>query len=356
MNMYLQCFSEYVIIAGGSSGVKRKVEDEKDDISSELLMIFIRNHKLSSITSISIPPIPNHNIGSVGLFSANYRGKLVVGNQNRLYQYKPSAKEWSELPSPYKNRHGASSCCIGSKKIIVCGGERHGDTAEIFHFDYFDRASIIQPASLAYWTKFQKNEAERLAIPSTIMDDDQSIPHWGCPSKLPIKVSYHTTMDLPDGRVMLIGGCRRDGQPSDKVFIGHLTVDETDVKWAEIGTLNHPRFKHIAFQLKGTIFVAGGIGRQGKRYIVCEKYDVHTNQWINTSYDMPYPSSGASAVVGKDQNYAIVIGGRITNENDRNISRVSSKVLVFTAENGFSEKNSFALLTKRHGHISLIAN
>ena len=321
-------FSENVIIAGGSGGssdVKRKVEDEKDEFSSELLKIFIRKNKLSSITSILIPDMPKQCIGSVGLFSANYRGKLLVGSQNRLYQYKPSEKEWSELPSTYKNRHGASSCCIGSKKIIVCGGERHGDTAEIFHFDYFDRASIIQPASLAYWTKFQKNEAERLAVPSTVMDDDQSIPHWGCPSKLPIKVSYHTMIKLPDVRVMLIGGCRRDGSPSDKVFIGHLTIDETDVKWNEIGTLNRPRFKHIAFQLKGTIFVAGGIGRQGKPYIGCERYDVHTNKWITTSYDMPYPLSEASVVVGKGENYAIVIGGKIADKNDRNISKISRK-------------------------------
>ena len=123
------------MVAGGSSGITRQGEDEKYEISSELLILFLRNNKLSSISSISIPAMPNHNhnIGADGAFSVNYRGNLVVGNQNRLYQYKPAAIEWSELPSTYKNRHGESSCCIGLKKSIVRGGERHGDTAEVFH-------------------------------------------------------------------------------------------------------------------------------------------------------------------------------------------------------------------------------
>ena len=151
-------------------------------------------------------------------------------------------------------------------------------------------------------------------------------------------------MELPDGRVMLIGGCRRDGSPSDKVFIGHLTIDETDVKWNEIGTLNRPRFKHIAFQLKGTIFVAGGIGRNGKPYIGCERYDVHTNQWTKTSYDMPYPLSEASVVVGKGENYAIVIGGRITNKNDRIVGARNCHDTLFVVV--YSKKNKILLCCK----------
>ena len=131
--MHLLYFLENVLVAGGSSGITRKGEDGKYEISSELLILFLRNKTLSSISSISIPAMPNHNIDSDGAFSVNYRGNLVVGNQNRLYQYKPPENEWSELPSTYKNRHGESSCCIGLKKSIVRGGERHGDTAEIFH-------------------------------------------------------------------------------------------------------------------------------------------------------------------------------------------------------------------------------
>jgi len=66
--------------------------------------------------------------------------------------------------------------------------------------------------------------------------------------------------------------------------------------------------------------------------------------------------SEASVVVGKDENYAIVIGGKITNKNDRNVSKSSCKVLVFIEENGFLEINSFALRTERYGHVSLMAN
>ena len=110
--MILLYFLKNVLVAGGSSGITRKDEDGKYEISSELLTLFLRNKKLSPISSISIPAMPNHNIDSDGAFSVNYRGKLVVGNQNGLYQYNPPANEWSELPSTYKNRHGASSCCI----------------------------------------------------------------------------------------------------------------------------------------------------------------------------------------------------------------------------------------------------
>ena len=99
--------------------------------------------------------MPNHNIDSDGAFSVNYRGNLVVGNQNILYQYKPAANEWSELPSTYKNRHGESSCCIGLKKSIVRGGERHGDTAEMFHrYSVYRRKWIFreQLICIANWT------------------------------------------------------------------------------------------------------------------------------------------------------------------------------------------------------------
>ena len=129
--MHLLYFLENVLVAGGSSGITRKGEDGKYEISSELLILFLGNKKLSSISSISIPAMPNHNIDSDGAFSVNYRGNLVVGNQNRLYQYKPPENEWSELPSTYPNRHGGRSCCLNN--LIVCGGERHGDAAEIFY-------------------------------------------------------------------------------------------------------------------------------------------------------------------------------------------------------------------------------
>ena len=85
VDMHLLNFFKNVLVAGGSSGITRKGEDGKYEISSELLILFLRNNKLSSISSISIPAIPNHNIGSDIAFLANYRGKLVVGNQNRLY-------------------------------------------------------------------------------------------------------------------------------------------------------------------------------------------------------------------------------------------------------------------------------
>ena len=342
---------EKVLVAGGSS------KDDIVDLPSEFLVIYHQGLKVSSFTSTLVPAIPDNqltgNFGKVcfvGAFAANCRGKLVVGHQTRLYEYNIRTRNWSKLPSTYKDRYGASSCNIGSKKFIICGGTRHGGSAEIFHFDEIDDPrSIHQPASLTYWAKFQKNEWEKLAISdNNNTNSEQNTPHWGCPSKLPVKVCYQTMIELQDGGIMMIGGCQVNGSPSSRVFIGHLTDDETDVAWKEAASMNNPRLEHIAFRLGSDIYVAGGIGAADTTSATCEKYCMIKNEWEIISFSLPYPLNGASVVVGKDETFALVIGGRINNKV------VSNKVIVFTKEKGFSENRSFQLKSTRHGHVSLI--
>ena len=349
INKLLFGIGEKVLVAGGSS------KDEIVDLPSEFLQLFRRGLKLSSITSTLVPAIPNHgvtgNFGKVcfvGAFAANCRGKLVVGHQTRLYQYKVGEQVWSKLPSTYKDRYGASSCCIGLKKFMVCGGTRHGDTAELFHFDDIDLGSIRQPASLSYWTKFQKNEWEKLAISPTTFTEEQTVPHWGCPSKLPVKVCYQTMIEIGDGRVMLVGGCQTNGSPLSKAFLGELVEDETDIRWVEVSSMTNPRLEHIAFRMKNEIYVAGGIGHRERTYSCCEKYSLKDNKWDMMSHQLPYPLNGASVVVSKDESFALIIGGRNNNKI------VSNKVIVFTKECGFLEFSSFTLKSTRHGHVSLI--
>jgi hypothetical protein len=233
---------------------------------------------------------------------------------------------------------------------MVCGGTRHGDTAELFHFDDIDRESVRQPASLTYWTKFQKNEWEKLGIShyDEQTSDEQTMPHWGCPSKLLAKVCYQTLIELSDGKAMLVGGCQVNGSPSDRTFMAKLIEDETDVQWTEIEPMNLPRLEHIAFKIKKSIYVAGGIWPGDTTSSSCEKYSLKENCWEMISYTLPYPLNGASVVVGKDERYALIIGGRVNNK------RVSNKVVVFTEEKGFSEFISFELKSTRHGHVSLI--
>ena len=312
---------------------------------------------MSSLTSSLVPAIPDNqltgNFGKtcfVGAFSANCRGKLVVGHQTRLYEYDLGKRDWTKLASTYKDRYGASSCCIGSKKFIICGGTRHGGSAEIFHFDDIDDpGSIRQPASLTYWTKFQKNEWEKLAIShNNNASSEQTIPHWGCPSKLPVKVCYQTMIELEDGGIMMIGGCQVNGSPSGRAFIGRLIEEETDVNWKEVESMNTPRLEHIAFKMGNSIYVAGGIGTGDTTSSSCEKYSIVDNKWEVISHSLPYPLNGASVVVGKDELYALVIGGRINNKI------VSNKVIIFTKEKGFFELCPFGLKTTRHGHVSLI--
>ena len=112
--------------------------------------------------------------------------------------------------------------------------------------------------------------------------------------------------------------------------------------------MNTPRLEHIAFKMGDYIYVAGGVGAGDTTYASCERYSITNNHWDITSYSLPYPLNGASVVVGKDENFALVIGGRINNKV------VSNKVIVFTEGKGFLENNSFELKTNRHGHISLI--
>ena len=342
---------EKLLVAGGSS------KDDIVDLPSEFLVIYRQGIKVSSFTSSLVPAIPDNqltgNFGKVcfvGAFAANCRGKLIVGHQTRLYEYDSQKREWSKLPSTYKDRYGASSCCIGSKKFIICGGTRHGDSAEIFHFDDVDDPrSIRQPASLTYWTKFQKNEWEKLAISdNNNTTSEQIIPHWGCPSELPVEVCYQTMIELDDGGIMMIGGCQVNGSPSNRAFIGHLIDDETDVAWEEVEAMNTPRLEHVAFRMGHNVYVAGGIGAGDTTSSSCERYGVFDDKWELTSYSLPYPLNGASVVVGKDEEYALITGGRINNKV------VSNKVIIFTEGKGFSEFRSFELKSTRHGHVSLI--
>ena len=155
-------------------------------------------------------------------------------------------------------------------------------------------------------------------------------------------------IEMEDGRVMLVGGCRVDGSPSGRSFMGQLIEDETDVSWKEVSSLKHPRLEHVAFKMNNNVYVAGGIGSSDRTFSCCERYNLKENKWCMTSYKLPYPLNGASAVVCINQNVALIIGGRNNNKV------VSDKVVVFTEGNGFSQLDSFLLKSTRHGHVSII--
>jgi N-acetylneuraminic acid mutarotase len=135
--------------------------------------------------------------------------------------YDPLTNEWSPAESTTYPRSGHTATALGmmNDKVLVAGGDVNGKMAELY-----------DPAS-GGWS----------------------------PAGNMVEIRYHhTATALPDGKVLVAGGCGGD-RNFEILESTELYSPETN-EWSAAGNMADARFLHTATALlDGKVLVAGGL-------------------------------------------------------------------------------------------------
>ncbi len=103
-------------------------------------------------------------------------------------------------------------------------------------------------------------------------------PNWSYTGSLNRARSGHTTTLLPNGKVLVAGGCSDSGgRDSAELY------DPATGTWSYTGSLNTNRPGHSATRLQnGRVLVAGGFTANGDGINTAELYDPATGTWSYT--------------------------------------------------------------------------
>lgn len=157
--------------------------------------------------------------------------------------YNPATNTWSvagTLPTP---RYGHTATLMPSGKVLVVGGT-NGLGPD--HVRWLASAEIFDPRTNT----------------------------WSFAGTLAFARRYHTATLLPSGKVLVVGGMNRKGEPLGSAEL----YDADDNTWSAAGALVSARYGHTATLLSsGKVLVAGGEGLGFKAPTSTELYDPDTN-------------------------------------------------------------------------------
>ena len=270
-----------------------------------------------------------------GAFFGICRGKMLVGHGKNIFEYLPLLGKWNrirhEQTSRY-NRFDAQGCAVDSM-YLLCGDWR-GTRVELLKL----KTSNTLTSSIDSNNNNTKMKHKIKSYLSIGEGNGRPYPRTKyiskpCPTSLPLDVRYHTITNVGSNKVILVGGWVIDAI-SNRVFLGELTESKTDVIWKEVESMAEARLRHIAFKMRGSIYVAGGYGNRILR--CCERYDLSENRWSRCEHVLPYPLRYASVIVSKDETFAVITGGKTGND------KCSSGIIIFTEDEGFT--NSYLSL------------
>ena len=137
-----------------------------------------------------------------------------------------------------------------------------------------------------------------------------------------------------------------DGKTSKKALHRTISNDKTDFEWKYLRSKNVTRSGHIAFYMKYTLFVAGGMNKE-RALSNCEYYDFQDDNWFNVEYHLTYPQSNASYCINKDGSFAIIMGGYCVRGY---VVFMTKYLIIFTPQDGFKLLGSVSL---KHDRSSL---
>lgn len=134
---------------------------------------------------------------------------------------------------------------------------------------------------------------------------------------------------------------------------GNLAEDGKCVGLKVPSGLKNPRRDHITFKIKGNMYVAGGIGREGNILAGCEQFTSNKKEWLHCRYALPYTLCRASVVTSADETFAVIAGGtRIRYPSAyREEWYYSNGIIIFTEEGGFQPMAYSRLLREKGCHL-----
>jgi hypothetical protein len=323
---------------------------ETSSHSMEVLYLIRRSHK---IMSDLLPVFPvNDGCFEQALFGGTCNGRLLIGHEQGVYEYRKLENRWSSVHHQCFNNNDVEGAeftkfCVTQERVVICGG----------HIENNNRRN-----KQVQLLKFQR-------------ESDQYLTNIKCPTLLPISLDRsHVLTSIGKNQIVLLGGNYPTGydHPLARcVFQGSLSCTNDDIIWKRMEPLKLPRISPLVFKMNDMIYVAGGVNQQGSLIRSCERYDMSTRTWEVCKHSLPFNADvkRASVVVSSDELLAIIIGCKdIPNPPGESSSRekhiprsnglTGHELIVFCETKGFSmiDKNEFStkirFCSKRH--ISII--
>ncbi len=214
-------------------------------------------------------PMPTPRYGAV---VGVWEGKIyVIGGDtsircrqptNIIEAYVPQRDTWerinSFLPTP---RSGMSGSLLSNLLFVMGGkiGENFTDTVEVY--DLRENTWLIRRSMLTPRASFAAVGGDRIYAlggfyqgPLRVCEVyNESSNSWQVIKRLPFS-NFGAAGCVYCGRIFLLGGVERYGQPSRKVLY-YLPASDS---WVEYFNLNHPRANLSACVLGGEIYAVGG--------------------------------------------------------------------------------------------------
>jgi N-acetylneuraminic acid mutarotase len=242
--------------------------------------------------------LPNGRVLVAGGFTTN---AASTGSTNTAEIYYPDTKRFIETTPMISSRSNHSAIMLPDGKVFVAGGFGTGDVitgASEIYISTQGRwvAAATMPAGCerAIHATVQLRDGRILLIGgvnssgplSTVARYDPTLNSWDCGSVAaigngtpggPYALRSHTATLLFDGRVLVAGGNDGLGE-ANRSFI----YDPAGNAWAETDALPllEPRFNHTANALpNGTVMISGGSQRFGNVPRSIETYHINASSW-----------------------------------------------------------------------------
>ncbi|MBI2386151.1 MAG: fibronectin type III domain-containing protein [Elusimicrobia bacterium] len=287
-----------ILIAGGTNGPSILSHAELFTPATELFspvngeMRYVRDLHTATL-------LPNGRVLIAGGFTTN---AASTGSTNTAEIYYPDTKRFIETTPMISSRSNHSAIMLPDGKVFVAGGFGPGDVitgnSEIFistQSRWVPAATMPGGCERAIHATVQLRDGRILLIGgvnssgplSTVARYDPALNTWDCASVAaigngtpggPFALRSHTATLLFDGRVLVAGGNDGLGE-ANRSFI----YDPAGNAWTSTDPLPllQPRFNHTAtFLPNGNVMISGGSQRFGNVPVSIENYHVNASTWV----------------------------------------------------------------------------
>ena len=358
----------------GGDVIRRRPESGffPEPTPSEIIIVFKKRKKISSISSKLATEFPCGNCNErliTDVFHRTFGGKLSNGKlfschtfmdgvvYDNFFEYKIDDDEFIHVPWKTvfaKRWHTwrAYYGCVLDDVILAYG------TSSAYVEDALmgQRPPNKTKAKLLHFEEEKTNLIQKLNFLST-KKPVEYLCQVLCPTPLPSGVPLgHAIVHIGNNKVLLTGG-GVVGRISNRVFLGELTENGTDVIWRQLESMKCARTHHIIFKMHQNVYVAGGRSElpaassycdKQMALVNCERYDLNENKWHECSHYMPDSLALASVVVSVDETFAVITGGLKKDDS------VSDAIIIFTPDEGFVLLEKSSMLYQRSNHASII--
>lgn len=283
-----------ILIAGGTNGPSILKHAELFTPGSDVftpvngVMNYVRDLHTATL-------LPNGRVLIAGGFTTN---SASTGSTNTAEIYYPDTKRFIETSPMISSRSNHSAIMLPDGRVFAAGGFGTGDVitgaSEIFistESRWMAAASMPAGCERAIHATVQLKDGRIMLIgginSSGVLDTsavyDPAANSWGanCTTvpAIPTPLRSHTATLLADGRVLVAGGNDGFGE-ANRSYI----YDPVAVTWTATHALPllEPRFNHTANYLpNGTVMISGGSQRFGNVPQSIEVFHVNASSWVS---------------------------------------------------------------------------